>query len=193
VEHPVVRARNKATLLAWWLSLGAGLSWKKIAMGARVRWIGADISIDDNPNVIIEIPEKYAKELGDEAEAIASKDLVPIRRLRQFAGKCSWAAGIVPALGAMLAPLRAAMADVEEAPAEATTRRSSRGDGGQAPVARVSHALRWIRAFARRKRGALRKVFVPRHLLQPLGAQITTDASPWGYGAVLEVANFPLP
>ena len=118
-----------ARVLAWWLALGPGISWSKFARDTKVRWIGADISIEREGRVLVTIPEKYAHV----HENIATRSTVSVRRLRGLVGRGAWAAGIVPAFGAMLAPLWSVIA-------------TASADGGIAseamvPTVQIKHSL----------------------------------------------------
>ena len=180
----LVRETSMARVLVWWLSLGPRVSWSKFARGGKVRWIGADISIEEEGRVLVNIPEKYALDMGTEAEDIATKNTVSVRRLRRLAGRGAWAAGIVPAFGAMLAPLWAVIAG---APTDCEV-----ASEALVPTVQIRHSLLWLAAFARRARGTLTREFVAGQYREPHALRITTDASPWGYGAVLEWWDQPI-
>ena len=52
---------------------------------------------------------------------------------------------------------------------------------------RIFHSVTWLRAFFAMQRGGLHKVWVLKQWDAEPWITITTDASPWGLGATLEV------
>ena len=183
----VQRRRNKAILLLWWLALGLDVSWHKMCIGHEVKWIGASISTPMQAEVAVAIPEGYAKDLAAEAGALLSMTRIPERRLRRTAGRASWAAGIVPFFGSMIAPLWAALADLNAptAACKATHGRVTlRPRESQIPVVRVAHALRWLVAYSRRQRGSLTRRYSVGQHRQRVAVRLVFDGSPWGYGGI---------
>ena len=177
--------RLKCRLLLWWLVLGPEVSWAKVQHGVQVKWIGAMVSIERLTVVALSLPPHFASELAAEAVALLGLASAPLSRVRRLAGKAAWAGGFVPAVGAIIAPLWAA---VGECKTGATQPRGQTWRGAREPVvpiARVRHALRWVAAFFGGRRGTLTREFdVQQHKARP---QVTMDfdASPWGYGGVL--------
>ena len=55
------------------------------------------------------------------------------------------------------------------------------------PLRRIRHSITWLRAFFQGRVGALTRTFDLTHWLSEPFIEITTDASPWGLGAVLTV------
>ena len=121
---------------------------------------------------------------------VLTSAVVPKKSLRSLTGKLSFLAGLIPQLKPFLGPLWACGTHIE---------------GGPTPVASTRHlpqhlvhfsrlrpALEWINAFLTRQSGTLVRV----HPLQPLDPSqllvITTDASPWGIGAVLSRDGVPI-
>ena len=124
------------------------ISWNKMGIGKSLKWIGAQLTIRSKHEVVISIPEEFAKELTEEVLEMLKLAWVEARRARRLAGKASWAGGIVPALGGILAPLWAAVTD-----AELDVQTSKTGDGeARVAITRIRPTLVWLLAFARRVR-----------------------------------------
>ena len=65
-----------------------------------------------------------------------------------------------------------------------------RAPAGHRWTSNISIPVAWIRAFLEDTHGSLvRRITLPDHLGHGLRVRITTDASPWGLGGVLEVNN----
>ena len=163
------RAKNLGLLLLWWRVLGPPISWRKVQVGRDVRWIGIHISIARG-GVDLTIDPDFLSDLILDIQKAHDGDDILATDLRKIAGKAEWAAGLIPYLKPMVSPLWAAIAD---APQEIIAK------------GRVAHALRWLVALFRRKRGTLTRHF--RHDDQRAEGRLTidVDASPWGFGGAL--------
>ena len=163
------RARNLGLLLLWWRVLGPPISWKKIQVGKEVKWIGVHIHILRG-GVDLTIDPDFVSDLLTDIQELSDGKEITVALLRKVAGKAEWAAGLIPYLKPMVSPLWAAIADT---PHEVIAK------------GRVAHALRWLVAFFRRRRGTLTRHF--RHDDQRAAGRlvIDVDASPWGYGGAL--------
>jgi hypothetical protein len=196
------RRRNMVVLLLWWVCVGLDLAWKKLELGRRVRWIGADIEVLGKEAVRLSIPAKYCTELATHASVLLANKTIDAFDLRRFAGRCSWAGGIVPCVASVLQPCWAALADVDlrahvsssstsshswQPPARSSRTSSTTAGSVTVPTVRVAHALEWIREFARGQSGAITKTYTVEHRRRPISVVITTDASPWGYGGFVMV------
>lgn len=187
------RRRNMVTLLLWWTALGLDIAWHKIAVGDCVRWIGADVAVSGKDLAIVSIPARFCSDLEIEARRLLGGATCLARDLRKFAGRCSWAGGIVPCMASLLQQCWAALADVD------TSLRDCGNRAGQSsssrarllpadlsvPTVRIAHALEWIIVFATAQRGALKREFSAATRRKPFGMVITVDASPWGYGGFI--------
>ena len=163
------RAKNLGLLLLWWRVLGPPISWRKIQVGREVRWIGVQIALARG-GVDLTIDPDFLDDLNLDIIKAHDGDEISTTVLRKIAGKAEWIAGLIPYVKPMVSPLWAAIAD---APGEFV------GKG------RVAHALRWLLALFRRKRGTLTRHF--RHDDQRAAGRLTidVDASPWGFGGAL--------
>ena len=175
--------RMKCTLLLWWLVLGPEISWAKVQHGTCVKWIGANVAVSDSLAAVLSLPLDYAAAIECEARRLLLLRTASMKSIRRLAGKASWIGGYIPAVGAMIAPLWAALCVVPESDGR---QRRRAGDGADlVPVIRIRHALRWLIAFATGRSGSLKRTFnVKSHKAMPK-VIIEFDASPWGYGAVL--------
>ena len=121
------------------------------------------------------------------------------RTLRSITGKLSFVAGLVPQLRPFLSPLWAISAGIStnDGTPEGTAVPNALFQKHGLPkhlvhVNRVKGALSWALALLRREAGALTRVHPmtptqPHHILG-----LTTDASPWGMGAVLTRQGTPI-
>jgi len=176
----------KTRLILWWLALGPDISWAKMQHGSSVKWIGAQVSVDGLSSVAVALPGEYAAALEAESRELLKLPSAHMKRVRQLAGKCAWASGFVPALGAMIAPLWAAIADTKVGRSHGFAM-----SGPVIPTVRIRHALLWIVAFAVGKRGTLRSVFSVLEHRAPSCISMEFDASPWGFGGVLFWQGWP--
>ena len=163
------RRRNRAMLLLWWLVLGPPLSWKKVQIGRNIRWIGVCVQLKEG-FVHVTLDEAFVLDLATEVTTILGLAWVSAGRLKKLVGKAKWAAGIIPYFKAFIMPLWAATSDAP---------------GGRVGVRRILYSLLWLRAFLRRTRGGLERVYHPGDCYAPLNLVMELDASPWGYGGVL--------
>ena len=191
--------RNALTLVLWWAALGPDISWGKVTFGEKAHWIGAEISIRHQLELKVSLPQKYVEELDKTNEEILNSASVPLKVLQRHAGCNSWAAGIVPVIGSQLQCVWAAMADAingraeaAEAVEERAPKRAKCEPEPRVPVARMAHALRWLRAFYRKQRAGIERTFYLDRHRWPARIRVTTDASPWGCGAWLAVDGRPV-
>ena len=168
----------KVRLLLWWIVLGPEISWGKVQHGDAVKWIGANVIVNARRSVTLALPDEYAMELKVETLACMKLLATPVTRIQCLAGKVSWVSGFIPAVGSMIAPLWAAIADCK-------AMRSSQPSAMLIPAVRIRHALLWIIAFTTRERGTLKREFKFANHKKMGTISMEFDASPWGYGGVL--------
>ena len=96
--------RNQVVLLLWWLTAGPPISWGKLQRGRTVKWIGVQLAAE-GARLQVALTEGFVQLWGDEIQSAAQLSAIPQGQLRRLAGRGSWAAGVVPYLKAMLAPL----------------------------------------------------------------------------------------
>ena len=73
-------------------------------MGSTVDWCGTEVSVVGGTTVKAALPEKFTAELEHEAQELVRLPIVKLKRLRNFAGRSSGAAGVAPELRGFLAP-----------------------------------------------------------------------------------------
>lgn len=139
----------------------------------------------------VSLAPTFFEDLASDIDRVLAQPLVSLGAVRRLAGRTAWAVGLVPAMRSFTDALWSVSAELAE--------RARRGDqrgkflgGGREPAAgtsRIRLALLWVRAFLRRKVGdqKLGRTVDARVWANGPNARITSDASPWGLGAVLEV------
>jgi hypothetical protein len=189
-------------LFLFWAALGVKFSWKKGARGQEIVWIGARVAVQLRsrrestglfPGVAVTLaPEKF-EELRKAVEVLHSaKGLVPIKQVLRLAGQLSWVSGIFKWIRGFNTSLWGAIA-AHVAEHSSNTKRSAK----KRPlhlffVLRVHQALSWIRLLLAgliRTRDGNK---MPVERWTPVWTRfresvfcIRTDASPFGYGAIL--------
>ena len=205
VDDPLVlaagnkRERNHlfAIFLLWLVAFGPPISWAKVARGKRVDWCGSTLQFLDRYTVKAVINETFVREFTEEVEDAMSKPLVGLGTLRRIAGRAAWAMGLVPTLRSFLDALWTVAAELQQKSRDDEPHKKLRKKGvrGEPAVetSRVLVSLAWLRAFLQRAVGVgeLGRTVDTRIWMQGPTLRITCDASPWGLGAVLEVAGSP--
>ena len=138
----------------------------------------------DGATVKAALPDKFTSELEAEAQEILQLPIVGLKRLRKFAGRSSWAAGVAPEVRSFLAPLWIVMGNTAKALETGGNVIRLRGEPAVA-TSRIRTALVWVRAFMQRRVGLgqlCRTVQVHSVYSRPRYT-LTTDASPWGLGS----------
>ena len=162
------RRRNRAVLLLWWAILGPPISWRKMQIGVRIKWIGVLVVLAGG-QVSVTLDPTFLRDLAREIGVLRRVQSIPPARLKKLAGKAEWAAGIIPYLKPMISPLWSAASDTQ---------------GDWVGQRRVEHALGWLASFFSRRRGTLTRSYAPK---ETYGEELVAefDASPWGYGGAL--------
>ena len=188
---PPQAARLFAVALLWFLVLGLPIAPTKLEAGHSLTWIGVHYA--KGPACIeLSLQADKILELMDTTTHISTRSVVSIAEVRSFAGKLSFFAGIVPALRPALWPLWAVLApsrpDGANEAAVSLGLLSSAGGrkrgGYWIHVRRLRRCLAWLAAFWAHRCGTLVRR-LPLHEPQPEYI-ISTDASPWGIGAILQ-------
>ena len=113
--------------------------------------------------------------------------------VRRFAGKCSWATGVGPALRSFLEPIWAVIGETARKESEDLRARRKKTKWGRPWVHTVRFALtlNWLLALMSGKgnKPALQRTLDWRVALASPGTMVTVDASPWGMGAVLSTTG----
>jgi len=169
--------RAQVTLMVLvWRILGIRLAIDKGQCCSLVNWIGTTLSIH-NGGVFATILQSRLDELQQIASTMSQLNIVSVKDLRSFTGKLQ----SVPSLLYMWRPfvhMFYAVLYAEPAGAPPNCRW----------VQQFRIPLAWILAFLAGNRGELERRFtVDAHLRRGPRLTITTDASPYGLGAVLEL------
>ena len=174
--------RMTATLILVWRILGVDLAFSKGQIGDRVNWIGATLSIESSTTLAVTITQARLDELRIICDDIASKSTITVRTLRSFTGKCQSMASILATWRPFVQMLYGALYGEP----------SPNLPGHLIHTNRFEIPLRWILAFLRsQRRDVVRVMSVDAHFRRGVRIDITTDASPWGIGAILAVDGRP--
>ena len=172
---------------------GVNLAYEKGERGSKVCWIGVTIEVNqEGEEIIVGIPQKLIDEITQKLTSWSG--MVSLRELKSTTGKLSWLAGTLPRTRWAVAMLYGALADAErEEKEDLEGKRAARRANDQRPkrglvaVKRVELARRWLLAYLAQDE-AWRSWHVPMAPV-PLKWSITTDASPYGVGAILAVVD----
>ena len=171
-------ARHHAALaILGWSVLGVPLAFKKGQFGQTAEWIGAQFKCE-NVGVMATITAARLQELRELTVKLLASNVVSLPILRTYTGKAQSMASLLYTWRPFVHMLYGAM---------------SVGAPGDAPsnciwTKQVLVPLLWLRAFLQQQHGNLRRHWnVDSYFNRGPRIQITTDASPWGVGAVLEV------
>ncbi|CAE8718498.1 unnamed protein product [Polarella glacialis] len=178
VDDPLIASRGAEreatrkwlTLLLFWAAFGPDSPWNKASFGRSATWIGAKFDVPDGEDFSVEIPEKYAREMREEAEDLSSTRAADFNRMQKFVENGLWASGLVPIRRTMLSPLWAAMKDVNN---------SEVIDGG----------YEWKNRVRKENESACAASAADDDAAG--AATAAMDASPWGVGAWLAVGGAP--
>eukprot|EP00435_Cladocopium_sp_Y103_P016550 s3307_g4.t1 len=189
--------RTRDSLVARFLymaaSFGVNLAYDKGERGTRVCWIGVTLEIDqEGEQIIVNAPPKLIKEVMD--KMTAWKGMVGMRELRAVTGKLSWVAGILPRARWAVAMFYGALAECEreerlglEEERARKRDKDQRPKLGLVPVKRLELGRRWLLGFLGQEE-IWRSRRIPLTPKSPAFA-ITTDASPFGVGAILSAVD----
>ncbi|CAE8627265.1 unnamed protein product [Polarella glacialis] len=173
---PSQRKNDLILCLLIWLVLGFPMSFPKAHSGKSLAWIGVQLTI--GPGCIsAEITAERLAELLCATERFLQLNVLPLRDVRSFVGQCQHVANTITVWRPFLADIWAALgAEPSGAPANCMWQRQ------------ISTALHWLRAFLRRQRGSLKRVWtLSAYLGSASQVLITADASPFGTGAWLSI------
>jgi len=112
--------------------------------------------------------------------SVLDNNVIRVKKLRSLAGKLSNCARLLTAWRPFLGEVWAALREATGA--------SSNAPSGTIWVKQVAHSLSWFATFLRGFDAGISRPFSVDAFLEPDDAIcITLDASPWGFGAVLQV------
>ena len=111
-------------VLLWAVVAGFPLAWHKSDGGASVSWIGALITAERG-KIVITIPEDKLKTTIGAVKRVNRQQILPLKLLRQVAGKVMFIANIIPIMKPFLGSLWKAISDIHRAYGAPTMGRTS--------------------------------------------------------------------
>ena len=136
---------------------GFPVKLEKCLGGKQIKWIGAQIKLDDEEKeVVVTIPTEKRQKLYEAVMHIAKRPMVSQKALATLTGGLSFVAGLVPIMKPFLGAFWAALSN----PSHRST-----GDGVNRPsgklihVRRIAKALQWVAALLRGDQVPLRRTF----------------------------------
>jgi hypothetical protein len=173
---PSQRKNDLILCLLIWLVLGFPMSFPKAHSGKSLAWIGVQLTIGPGCMSAEITAERLAELLGT-TERFLQLNVLPRKEVRSFVGQCQHVANTISVWRPFLADIWAALcAEPSGAPANCLWLRQ------------ISTALHWLRAFLRRQKGSVKRVWtLAAYLGSASQVVITADASPFGTGAWLSI------
>ena len=105
-----------AVLVMIWMALGTKLAFPKGERGQKVVWIGFTLCTNGSTNLQVSIKDQFLKDLRKDTDDIMVLNIVPVKTLRVFAGKCNHVAGLIPCWRPFLSELWAAISTAVDTP-----------------------------------------------------------------------------
>jgi hypothetical protein len=205
-----VRKQLLAMLVLFWSMLGLQLNFAKGSRGASVPWIGATVSVECKehpggvhwPGVVAKLQaQKYAELLKNVETVHNAKGMIQLKLVKTIAGQLSWASGIItwvkPFNGCLWRAITAHVQEMAETHTRATKRKKRPTD--LFFTLRIAQAIAWIlkllRGLVKSPKGkafVVQKWFSLAHRVAELRYTLRTDASPFGFGAILFFGSSPV-
>ena len=185
------RNQSLSLILYTLLALKVRIALGKGERAAHVQWVGIRFSLVDSDTLVLNLPEKFLKELREGLISWESKGMVATKELRTMAGKAAWLGSILPRSKWCVAVLYSVLKAVEndELTGKETERaqqreKDNRPKKGLFAVKRLETARQWLVAFLQ---SALDRPARKLHVgsKKTLEVKVMCDASPEGLGAVL--------
>ena len=177
-------------LLLWWLVLGIPLAWDKGSLCWDTQpheWIGIKYILQSAGKVLMELPEKFLKDLLEQLEPFCTGNgKVNLREAEKLVGRAGRVAHVVPTARPFVSALWAALTASK---ADALSGKNRTG-GRVIATRRFRTAAGWLRALIRGDDSALLPLQRIVSARSPTAASASTwaiqfDASTTGGGAVL--------
>ena len=173
-----------AAFTLFWMILGFKLAFPKAQYGQSVIWIGAKLTFHTD-GVEVAVKDETVEALLGALRDFRQGNLISLKQLRSFAGKCSHVASLIPVWRPFIRPLWAAIAQAGSA--------NTGAPKGTVWTKQVHVSLMWLEACLTGQTGTLRRVYpLEPYLNQGDRISIIFDASPWGLGAVLTKNHTPI-
>ena len=174
--------RMAAVVILVWRILGVDLAFSKGQLGDKVNWIGASLSIESSHSLAVTITAARIEELRKLCDDILAKSTITVRSLRSFTGKCQSMASILSTWRPFVQMLYGALYG----------NRSPHLPEHLLHTKQIETPVRWVSVFLHsQRRDIIRVMTVDAHFRRGVRVDITTDASPWGIGAILAINGRP--
>lgn len=189
VDDPLIMMRGRpeqiqdmCNKILWlWSALGLRISWSKGTIGHQVDWIGAHLELKNcDQSVVLTVTAEKLEEWRDLLAQLDKRPTLSRKKLVQFTGKMSWAAGFLIQLKPFVRMLYSAL-----------SLKSRVSDKGAVYHKQVEPAICWFQHFFDGIDGPLRWE-LRAHVRHQCGLHIVVDASPWGGGAILYEHDCPV-
>ena len=190
------RRRTFTLVLLFLMCLGLDISWMKAQYGKSIEWLGVRLDLcwhEGQPAVKVTIlAAKVADMLAEIDEILKGGNLTEVKKLRRAAGRVGWLAGFIPWARAFASSLYAAVAG------DMPQRSGAKRPQNFRCVRQAKTAFKWTRRLLQGEvRSAdgggmpLERIF---SVKEPAASKfvIRCDASPWGFGALLEQDGPPV-
>ncbi|CAE7359038.1 icd [Symbiodinium natans] len=184
IDDPLIALKGTQSMVRWaaarvlwfWLALGLKLAWPKGSLGPEAHWIGAVLKADRTQRAVeVSIPASKIQDWRQAAVAILKRPWTSRRAVQKFAGKMSWAAGVILQAKPYVQMLYAAL-NVSKQVVYAK---------------QLKHALTWLVALFDGFNNGFHRT-VRAHVRHQVCLEFLVDASPWGGGAVRLVNGCPV-
>ena len=197
---PATRSWLIGALLLFWNVLGFDFNWSKAHRGVSVPWIGAQITIrkaDEKWGMLTTLQGKKLKEMQQLVLALhRAKGMVDVKMVQTMAGQLSWAAGLFPWARSFNSMVWAAL--TAHSNEQATQKYSKKKRPTQLFfIQRIDKAIHYVKLLL----AGLFKTPLGTLTLQKWTSTaarsstsrwcIRSDASPFGFGAILFWAGVP--
>ncbi len=178
------RERYAAIVVLVWSALGLPIAIHKAARGSLVDWIGATFHIQFDRVIVSAKTDMYV-ELEQLSRDFLNLNVIPLRDVESYAGKCSHVASLLWMWRPFLRDLWGAISQCKSE--HTSLREVSRKLKRCIWTKQITHVLQWILAFLTVHRGALTRIYTVDSWTgkSSLNIRIILDASPWGLGAYL--------
>jgi hypothetical protein len=200
--RPEERAWLLGILLLFWAVLGFKFNWAKAHRGQSAPWIGAQVSVERRDKIIGVLatlaPKKYEELLTNVETLRRAKGMVNLKLVSRVAGQISWASGLFPWIRSFNTLLWGALT-AHTAEQFAKKFSDKKRPSQMFFVVRIAQALKWIWTLLS---GAVKDIDGKRLPVQrwtPISSRspstrvcIRTDASPFGFGAILFLRGRPV-
>ena len=186
VDDPLLAARGSENsrfiisvkVILVWLAMGHRLAWHKARLGLDVRWIS--IKLCSTPGrIVATIKPELMEDVRRGCVEVLQNNVYSLKKLRTLVGKAVHISGLLymwrPFVRMLWAPL------------VCSTEVNGNAPSGCCWSSQIRLPSLWILAFLGQQLGTMERVFVvATYMNAGVPVKITTDASPWGLGGVLE-------